>query len=216
MFPKLSAWHEYLYRERDPHEEALVYIRHPWESGMDNSPMWDAIMQGIFLKPEDVPAYKRADTHVVSAQDRPESAEYDRFAYLVKFFADRGYDEDRIREDCPFLVQDVLFNSLLVKAGENLSEIARAIGEDPGPFEAQSKKTKNAVNAKLWDEKRGTYLGFDLASRRRIGVLAATNLAGPLYAGIPDGGRAGRVVGWLEGPTFGPFDETAGGVPVPS
>lgn len=95
----LRAWHEYRHRERDPEGEGLVYIRHPWESGMDNSPMWDAIMQAMFLRPEDVPDYKRADTRVVSAGDRPESAEYDRFAYLVKLFADRCYDEARIRED---------------------------------------------------------------------------------------------------------------------
>ena len=29
-FPRLAAWHEYLYRERDPRKEGLVYIRHPW------------------------------------------------------------------------------------------------------------------------------------------------------------------------------------------
>jgi hypothetical protein len=29
MFPKLVAWHAYLYRERDPEGEGLVYIRHP-------------------------------------------------------------------------------------------------------------------------------------------------------------------------------------------
>jgi hypothetical protein len=43
-FPKLRAWHPYLYRERDPGGEGLAYIRHPWESGMDNSPLWDQIM----------------------------------------------------------------------------------------------------------------------------------------------------------------------------
>ncbi len=68
VFPRLGAWHDYLYRERDPEGKDLVYIRHPWESGMDNSPMWDAIMQGLFLKPDDIPSYKRADTHVVSSK----------------------------------------------------------------------------------------------------------------------------------------------------
>jgi hypothetical protein len=27
-FSRLSAWHDYLYRERDPQDEGLVYIRH--------------------------------------------------------------------------------------------------------------------------------------------------------------------------------------------
>ena len=47
IFPRLEAWHEYLYRERDPADVGLVYIRHPWESGMDNSPMWDQIWQRL-------------------------------------------------------------------------------------------------------------------------------------------------------------------------
>jgi hypothetical protein len=103
-FPKLEAWHEYLHRERDPEEEGLVYIRHPWESGMDNSPMWDSIMERLQLRPDQIPQYRRADIHFVAAGDRPLDAAYDRFAYLVKLFADRDYDETRIREDCPFMV----------------------------------------------------------------------------------------------------------------
>jgi hypothetical protein len=56
LLPRLSAWHDYLHRERDPEGEGLVYTRHPWESGMDNSPMWDQIMQRLQLRPEQVPA----------------------------------------------------------------------------------------------------------------------------------------------------------------
>jgi hypothetical protein len=47
-FYRLKAWHECLYRERNPEGEGLVYIRHPWESGMDNSPMWDEALQRIW------------------------------------------------------------------------------------------------------------------------------------------------------------------------
>ncbi len=113
MFPRLRDWHAYLYRERDPQGTGLVYIRHPWESGQDNSPIWDASLQRIQPRPDQIPAYQRVDTAIVDAADRPTSAEYDRYIYLVKLFADRDYDEDRIRPDCPFLIQDVLFNTLL-------------------------------------------------------------------------------------------------------
>ena len=130
-FPKLQAWHEYLHRERDPEEEGLVYIRHPWESGMVNSPMWDQIMERIQLRPDQIPQHRRADIHFVAAGDRPLDAAYDRFAYLVKLFADRDYDEAKIRQDCPFLVQDVQFNALLCQAEKDLAQIARALSEDP-------------------------------------------------------------------------------------
>src|SRR5215213_4978314 len=160
--PNMSAWHDYLYRERDPEGEGLVYIRHPWESGMDSSPVWDHIMQRLHLGSDQVPRYHRADIHTVSASDRPTSGAYDRFAYLVKYFADRAYDEAKIRQDCPFLVQDVLFNSLLCKADKDLAEISRIVGEDPAPHEELARKTKSAVEEKLWDEDRGIYLDYDL------------------------------------------------------
>ena len=39
-FSKLGAWHDYLYRERDPEGEGLVYIRHPWEERYWRGPVW--------------------------------------------------------------------------------------------------------------------------------------------------------------------------------
>jgi hypothetical protein len=214
VFPKLEAWHEYLYRERDPENEGLVYIRHPWESGMDNSPLWDRILQRLHLRSEQIPPYRRADVHTVSSAERPMSSAYDRFAYLVKFFADRGYDEARIREGCPFLVQDVLFNSLLAKANLDLAEIARILGEDPASHLERAEKTKGAINEKLWDEGRGTYLDYDIVGGGPIEVFFGPNLAGPLYAGIPDEVRAGRVLDTLENDGFGLSDEKI--TPVPS
>jgi hypothetical protein len=213
-FPKLKAWHEYLYRERDPQGEGLVYIRHPWESGMDNSPMWDQIMQRLHLRAEQIPPYHRADIHTVTASNRPTSTAYDRFAYLVKLFADCGYDEDKIREDCPFLVQDVLFNSLLCKANRDLAEIARVLGEDPSTYEGLAEKTKGAINEKLWDEDRGTYLDYDFADNRPIRVYFGPNLAGPLYASIPDQDRVKLVLDTLENDGFGLSDENI--TPIPS
>lgn len=213
-FPKLEAWHDYLYRERDPAGEGLVYIRHPWESGMDNSPMWDAILQGMQLRKGEVPPYRRVDTHTVSAADRPVSAAYDRFAYLVKLFARLGYDEARIRKECPFLVQDVLFNSLLCRSERDLAEMARILGEDPSPHEERARKTTHAIEEKLWDEDHGLHLDYDLVEDRPIHVYFAPNLAGPLFAGIPQAGRAARMVDTLENAGFDISEEHV--VPVPT
>ncbi|MBA4115485.1 MAG: glycoside hydrolase [Rubrobacter sp.] len=212
-FPRLAAWHEYLYRDRDPEGTGLAYIRHPWESGMDNSPMWDETMLRMHLRPDEIPLYQRADTHLVAADDRPVNAAYDRFAWLVQLFADRNYDEARIREDCPFLVQDVLFNTLLCQAGRDLSEIARVLGEDPSPFEMQATQTARAINEKLWDEERGIYMDYDVVTDEPIRVFVAAGFT-PLYAGIPDEGQARRLLTTLEsyGFSFGVKDCC----PVPS
>lgn len=212
-FPRLVAWHEYLHRDRDPEEEGLVYLRHPWESGMDNSPMWDAIMQRLHLRPDQIPRYHRADTHFVPTETRPVSAEYDRFAYLVKLFADRDYDEVHIREDCPFLVQDVLFNALLCRADRDLAEIARVLGEDPFPFDGSADKTARAMNEKLWDEEHAIYLDFDLVAGRPIYAYVAPNFV-PLYAAVPDKTRARQMVDSLKNNGFFLSDEDV--KPVPS
>lgn len=213
-FPKLKTWHDYLYRDRDPWGEGLAYIRHPWESGMDNSPLWDQIMQRMHLRAEQIPRYRRADIHTVSASDRPTNTAYDRFAYLVKIFADCGYDEAKIRRECPFLVQDVLFNSLLSKANRDLAEIARVIGKDPSPHEELAEKTKQAIDQKLWNEEHGTYLAYDFADGSPIRMYFGPNLAGPLYASIPNQSRAKRLVDTLENDGFGLSDE--GITPIPS
>jgi mannosylglycerate hydrolase len=212
-FPKLKAWHEYLHQERDPEGEGLVYIRHPWESGMDNSPMWDSIMERTQLRSDQIPKYRRADIHFVAAGDRPLDAAYDRFAYLVKLFSDRDYDEVRIREECPFLVQDVLFNTLLCQSDRDLAEIARILGENPSPLEERAERTESAINGKLWDEQHGIYLDFDVASGLPLQVYVAANFV-PLYAGIPDEGRARSMVDSLENTGFGLSDESI--MPVPS
>ncbi|MGN6685527.1 MAG: MGH1-like glycoside hydrolase domain-containing protein, partial [Devosia sp.] len=40
LLPKLDRYHDWFYRTRDPHDEGLVAIIHPWES-RDNSVDWD-------------------------------------------------------------------------------------------------------------------------------------------------------------------------------
>jgi neutral trehalase len=108
----------------------------------------------------------------------------------------------------------VLFNSLLCKANRDLAEIARVLGEDPSTYEGLAEKTKGAINEKLWDEDRGIYLDYDFADNRPIRVYFGPNLAGPLYAGIPDRDRAKRVLDTLENDGFGLSDEHI--TPIPS
>jgi glycogen debranching enzyme len=213
LFPKLVAWHDYLYRERDPEGEGLVYIRHPWESGMDNSPIWDPILLGMQLSPEEIPAYQRADTHIVDPEDRPEMSAYDRYAYLIRLFAGYGYDEAEIRNSSPFLVQNVLFNALLCRAERDLAELARELGEDPTRFEIRAAKTARAMNGKLWDEKHGTYLDYDLRSGTLIRVYAASGYL-PLFAGIPDGNQAQSMLRSMEHHGF--YPAKSGGICAPS
>jgi glycogen debranching enzyme len=193
LFPRLDAWHAYLYRERDRFGDGLIEIWHPWESGMDNSPLWDAALDRLTLTKEQVPEYRRVDTTVIDPAERPTNAEYDRYAYFVKLYRDCRYDGGCIRESCPFVMHDVLFNSLLVQANRDLSEIAEILGEDAGRYRDWESRTARSVDDRLWDPEAGTYFDADVVIEERVPVRSAASLA-PLYAGIPEAERAARLL----------------------
>ena len=197
LMPKLAAWHGYLYRERTRGDDGLAEVWHPWESGMDNSPLWDDALARMEMTPDAVPDYARVDVELADATERPTDAEYDRYAYLVRVFRDVGYSPGRQREVSPFAVRPVLFNSLLVQANRDLAEIARVVGEDPAPFEAWADRTAAGLDAELWDEELGAYVDFDVRNGEPIRTRSATGYT-PLYAGVPSPERAERMVERLQ------------------
>ena len=201
LYPKLCAWHNYLHRERDPVDEGLVYIRHPWESGMDNSPVWDVIFKDIEIPKDDIPDYQRSDTKTVNPNDRPDNDTYDHYVYLVKLFYDNDYDEEAIRNETPFLVQDVLFNALLVRADKDLAYIASLIGEDGGEYLSYAEKSSKAMNEKLWDDKYSIYFDYDIKNKKIIESHLASGFV-PLFARIPDEKQADAMLKYLDSAHF--------------
>jgi hypothetical protein len=196
LLPKLEAWHDYLYRERDRDGDGLIEIWHPWESGMDNSPLWDAVFSQIELGAGDVPEYERIDRKFADPAGRPTDSEYDFYAYLVKLYRDRSYDGAAIAADCPFVVHDVLFNSLLVQSNRDLAAIAAVVGADPDRHERRADETAAAIEHRLWNEHEGGYLDRNVRSGEWIDVRAGSSFA-PLYAGAPSPERAAFLVGRL-------------------
>jgi hypothetical protein len=198
LLPKLDAWHSYLYRERNRGGDGLIEIWHPWESGMDNSPLWDGVLARIDLDGR-VPEYQRIDRTLTDPAERPTDWEYDRYAYLVTLYRELSYDGAAIRDACPFVVHDVLFNSLLVQANRDLAELARHAGEDPAPHERRAEQTAAALE-QLWDDSESAYFDRDVRTGERIRVRAGSAFA-PLYARVPSVDRARTLVEQLE--TFG-------------
>jgi mannosylglycerate hydrolase len=195
LFPRLRSWHEYLYRERCRNGDGLVEIWHPWESGMDNSPLWDEALERMSPDSASIPEYERVDVEVADAAERPSDAEYDRYVYLVGLFRELAYEPSLIRDAVPFALQPVLFNSLLVRSNEDLARIARVLGSDADPFGAWAESTAAGLES-LWDGEQAVYVDNDVIAGKRVGVATAAGLA-PLYAGVPDPSRAERTVGRL-------------------
>ena len=193
LLPKLEAWHDYLYRERNRDGDGLIEIWHPWESGMDNSPLWDAVFSHIALGDGDVPEYERVDRKFADPAGRPTDSEYDFYAYLVKLYRDRGYDSAEIAADCPFVVHDVLFNSLLVQSNRDLAALTALAGEDPQRHERRAEETAAAIERRLWNEDEGAYFDRDVRTGAWIDVRVGSSFA-PLYAGAPSPERAAFLV----------------------
>jgi glycogen debranching enzyme len=129
IYPKLLKWHKYLYRERDIHDEGLVYIRHPWESGMDNSPNWDDSLNRIEIN-EFKYSKLRTDNKKVNSDERPTDITYERYLYLIQLFKECRFDEKLIFQNSEYIIQDVLFNTLLLKSNYALLEIAGILHYD--------------------------------------------------------------------------------------
>jgi hypothetical protein len=197
LFPPLRAWHEYLYRERCRNGDGLVEIWHPWESGMDNSPLWDEALERMTLDAAHMPEYERVDVRIADASERPSDAEYDRYVYLVGLFRELTYQPAQIRGVVPFALQPVLFNSLLVRSNQDLAEIARVLGSDAEPFETWAQSSAAGLES-LWDDEQALYVDYDVIAEKRASVGTAAGLA-PLYAGVPGRSRAERMVERLAG-----------------
>ncbi|MEK6479311.1 trehalase family glycosidase [Catalinimonas sp. 4WD22] len=201
MFPKIKAMHAYFYNERDPHNEGLVYIRHPWESGNDNSPTWDAPLETINFSKVKVPPYTRKDLNAGHAEHRPTNLDYDRYIYLIDVFRKGDYQEDKIFKLTPFAVQDPLFNTILIRSNQAMIELGALIGEDTKEFKNWNEKSISAMNSKLWNESTGMYDAYDLINEKKIEMEASSGLM-PLYANVPSENQAKKMVDTLMGPKF--------------
>ncbi len=192
VYPALLAYHRWFHGERDPKNEGLVSIIHPWESGMDNSPRWAKIMKDI---PLDVrPTYQREDNRHVSSRERPSKADYDRFVNLMDLARDQEYSQQKILDHSPFVVQDVLVNSILYRADECLRELAVMLGEPTNEIENWMDTTRQAfAGKKLWNDDDALYYDYDVKGANPIqeNTIAAFL---PLYAGLVPEKKAQRLV----------------------
>jgi len=191
VYGPLLAWHRWLHTARDADGTGLACLIHPWESGTDDSPRWLAALANI--TPTDVPIYRRRDTRHVAAAERPLEADYDRFIHLIDVFRKHRYDPEALLARSPFLVQDVLFNSILYRADEDLRSLGLELGEPTEEIEGWLTQVRRSFDARFWDERSGLYFDYNLRAGQPIRVNTATAFL-PLYAGLPDARQARRLV----------------------
>lgn len=190
-FSRLLAWHRWLHTARAIDDTGLPCLIHPWESGMDNSPLWADALDRI--TPMNLTPFKRRDTIYVSPDERPLAPDYARFVHLIDCGRRLHWAPRALLAQMPFLAQDVLFCAILHRADEDLRALAIDLGEDTREIDDWLAHTREVFNARFWDDPRGLYLNYDARAQTPIRVNANVTFA-PLFAGLASQGQAARLV----------------------
>jgi hypothetical protein len=206
LYSRLLASHRWWARARDPGRMGLVATLHPWETGMDNSPAWDAPLARV--PDETSTPIVRRDTGHVDPGMRPRAADYRRYIHLVDLFRALGWNAERMLAQSPFRVADIGTNAILLRAEKDLHALARRFGSAAEVNEIEERTARQAqALRRLWREAEGLYFSFDLIAEERIAVATSAGLL-PIFAG--ESAHAGRLAEVLAAWS------TAVGWPVPS
>ena len=203
MLPAIIHFHEWLYEERDPKNEGLVTLVHPYEAGLDNAPPWmdELHHHGIpwwvklidKLRLDLIVDLVRRDTRNTRPGQRMTNIEALSLFVAMRRLRKKSYDSAKILQKPDMAVQDLLYNCILIKANERLADIAKTAGVKlPAALTAKAELTKKALNL-LWDEESGQYFCRSYASGELIAEPSIETFM-PLYAGTVSKERAETLV----------------------
>jgi len=177
FYSHLKRYHKFLLTERDPDSEGLAAIFHPWASGSDNSPCYDELIERTrqALPDYEQRIMKRKDILRVIAEYRPGEKDYEAYGKLIGFYLEQNYDQGAIYRKCPFVVQDVMFNSMLVESIRSLARIAEVLSVEDSNFFGEMKENEKtaervaaAIRKKLYDEETGLFYNYDVRRQRLL------------------------------------------------
>ena len=167
LFDAALAFHRWWYAARDPDGTGLVALLHPWESGSDNSPAWDAALARVPVTT--TTPVRRKDTGHVDAAMRPRDEDYARFIHLVDLYADCGWDPVEQWRRTPFKIADVQTTAILARAGEDLAAVADSLGrtDEASEIRAMVERSRAAL-AGTWRDALSRFVSRDLVSREDV------------------------------------------------
>ena len=169
---KIIRFHEWFIKFRDPNKTGLVSILHPWESGYDNSPIWDEPMAKVTI--EKNLKYKRADNKLIKPDQRPLNIDYDRYVSIKNNLRKKKYNPKEIFKSSLFNVVDVGFNSLFLKANKDLIQISNKFNIETSKISNYVKVTEKNI-LKLYDKKKEIFFSKDIRNNKKIYIPSITN-----------------------------------------
>lgn len=207
FFPKLLAYHNWLYTERNPHREGLVLLLHPWETGMDDTPPWVEELRyhhtPVWIKIVDQLQIEklidilRQDAQTGGVQERMPTLDALRLYDLVRRMRRKKYVSNQMLRRSMFSIEDLFFNSILIRNNQILEEIAKEIKEHISPeLRVQFAKAPVALE-ELWDEASGQYFSRNFITGEFMKSPTVATLM-PLYARCVSRDRAAQLVDLLK------------------
>ncbi len=206
LFPKLLAYHGWLYRERDLDGRGLVTLIHPWECGLDTTPPWTRQLRrmrepwwlraALKLGLTAVARLFRRDTRYAPEAQRLSNDDGLRMLALVHRAKRHGFELRRMPEDRSLLIEDVAFNALLAAANEALAGIAEELGQSVGDELERCARATRTAFAGLWDEATGQYYSRDRGGDELVKLPTVATFL-PLSAGLVPAERAARLLALL-------------------
>jgi hypothetical protein len=199
----LLAYHEWLYRERDPRGEGLVVLVHPWESGLDNTPSWMNEMHLYDLplwikvveklKLQKLFDYFRKDTKYLPAYERVETIDQLIMFVIARRLKRRRYDTKQVLRHTNVSIEDLSFNSILIRANTLLAQIAKEVDQElPAWLWERMKKAPHALEL-LWNEAHQQYFSRNFATFEPLLEPSIMTFL-PLYAGTISKSHAAHLV----------------------
>ena len=196
-FEATLAWHRWWHRARDPRQRGLVAIVHPWESGTDDAPRFDAALTRVVPRP--VADFQRGDRTHVAAAERPSDDDYARFVHLIDVYRRLAWRPDAIFDAAPFRVLDPFLNAVLQRADADLARIARLLGRATDELDAWQDATRHAY-ASLWNDATGSFDAWDDRAGVPLGSSGIASFAA-LWGRLADRAQVARLRAALDDPS---------------
>ncbi len=179
---KIKKCLEWFIKYRDPKQTGLISILHPWESGYDNSPLWDTPMSKI--KIDSNLSYKRKDNKIIKASQRPLKIDYDRYVTIKNHLKEMNYDPKKLYFKSKFNVVDVGFNSLFLRALKDLDFLLDQIDKKSSLLKKYIILNEKKL-IKLFNSKKMIFKNKDLKNNIIINIPSVTNYF-MLFADLKD------------------------------
>ncbi len=207
ILPALVEYHSWIYNDRDPHGEGLALLIHPWETGLDNTPPWMSELREHQLSwwirlmqktnADNIVGLFRRDTRSVPANERFTNVEVLALYDIQLRLRRKDYDIDKILNHSMFTIEDLGFNSILIRANRLLRDMATSTRyELPKELLENMERTEKSFE-NLWHETSGQYYSRNFISHDLIFESTIATLL-PLYAGTISQERAERLVRLIE------------------